>query len=101
MGLVGKDTKLAGCVDILVECYKKKHAPLVLWWAKCTSEGSVTVAEDAGVKRAERGDEGVIAPRAASSFLGSWIAFRSQFVRSDRSCCLICGTFGLLACGYI
>jgi len=27
MGLVGKDTKLAGCVDIL-ECYKKKHAPL-------------------------------------------------------------------------
>ena len=28
MGLVGKDTKLAGCVDILVECYKKKHAPL-------------------------------------------------------------------------
>ena len=73
----------------------------MLWWAKCTSEGSVTVAEDAGVKRAERGDEGVIAPRAASSFLGSWIAFRSQFVRSDRSCCLICGTFGLLACGYI
>ena len=53
------------------------------------------MAEDAGVKRAEHGDEGVIAPRAASSFLGSWIAFRSQFVRSDRSCCLICGTFGL------
>jgi len=73
----------------------------MLWWAKCTSEGSLTVAEDTGVKRAERGDEGVIVPRAASSFLGSWIAFRSQFVRSDRSCCLICGTFGLLACGYI